>query len=246
MQSQREAWQSGRPIHSRLPVNGYQDNQVAEALTDWIDTKLTSHAAVLSAWHRNADPDLCHEDYLDWLASLVGLAGAYWDTAWSPQIKRDLIKLSHPVLWKRKGTLDCIRRVLGTHQIQHQIWQESRLQMPFAMPGRFGTPTLRYCVQLPLKYRRSSQEWKEAARTVRNYSPAITKAQVCYEAFYLGFSKLGDPMFRPRPKPKAPKPYRPFRLGISKLGDPMFYPRREILTDEANNVLLDDNRALTR
>lgn len=193
--SQQEAWALGRPVYDRLPAIGFKDSPLADVLTQWIDQYLSNKATQVAQFYLELHPDTCQDASLEYLAWLVGLSGPYWDVTWTPAIKRALIAIAHTVLWRRKGTLGVIKTVLDIHGIAHDFWLDGSLLLTFALSGTFGTPKLRYFVRLPLQYLRSEREFREAERTVNNFSPAIVGARVCYERFYLGFSKLGDPLF---------------------------------------------------
>lgn len=189
-------WHNGQPVLSRLPQDGYQDNEAVQALTGWVDENLTNKAEQLQNLYIDlTDPSTCKPEWLDFLAWCCGLSGSYWDTEWPIQVKRTLIANSHTVLWSKKGTLECIQFVLNAHGLLHSIWTDGDLVLPFPMPGIFGEAQLRFFVRLPVKYNRKAKEFREVERTIRNFSPAIVDAQVCYDVFRLGISRLGEPMF---------------------------------------------------
>lgn len=189
------AWSKERPIYFRLPQKGYQDNQVADVLTQYPDSKLSTSKELLEAWHLELDPDTAQSRSLDFLAYLVGLSGQYWDVSWSNPVKRDLIRVAHPVLWSKRGTQETIETILNIHQIKHDIWLDSNLRLSFKMPGTFGSPRCRFYVRLGKQYSRSGLQFREAQRTLRNFAPAVVKHKAVYKRFYLGLSKIGDPMF---------------------------------------------------
>lgn len=196
------SWYDSRPIFSRLPEKGYRDNEVVDALTSWVDEKLTAKADQLQNFYRNLDPVNAPEKYLDYLAWCVGLSGKYWDTNWSTPIKRQLITVSHTFLWRNRGTLKVISFLLKLHKIDHTIWQKGDLVMPFQMPSQFGKSQLRFTIKLPRKYTRDSPQWREAQRILDNFAPAIVDVRLSYDQFYLGKSKLGEQMWKALPKPR--------------------------------------------
>lgn len=186
-----------RPIFRSLPQDGFQNNPTVDHLTDWVDARLSSKAKQLQdLWKDLCDPLTCLPEYLDYLAYLCGMSGSYWDKQWSIEVKRQLIASSHTVLWPLKGTEQVLSFVLGIHQIEHSIWVDGNLTMPFTLSKAFGTAKFRFYLRLPLKYRRESKEFVEAKRTVRNFAPAVVKHSVVYEYFHLGFSTLGEPLFK--------------------------------------------------
>lgn len=189
-------WQNRRPIFDALPEKGYQDNTVADALTFWIDSKLSDKADQLQNFYKTLDPDTCPESMLEYLAFLHGLSGSFWDNAWSSATKRTFIKNSHSLLWRYRGTSKVIAFVLSTHGLKYSIWTDGDLRMPFKLSQKFATSKLRFFIRLSYTYARDGWEWKEAKRTAKNFAPAIVGYSVCHEVFRLGFSRLGEPMFK--------------------------------------------------
>lgn len=182
------------PLLSSLPSQGYQDNPTVSFITQWYDKKLVEVANTLETFWQNLIPATCPVGYLDYLAYLCGLSGQYWDTGWTVSVKRVLIEKAH-TFWASKGTIGCIKAVLDIHQIPYKIWNRGSLQVPFTLPGIFGVDDLTLYIQLPLAYQRSSPQWKETQRTLYNYGAAVIKSQVVFDAFYVGFSVIGEPIF---------------------------------------------------
>jgi phage tail-like protein len=187
-------YKQGRPTYHSLPIRNYQDNDVADWLTHWHDQKVVNTANILSNFYKAFDPFVAPEDYLNFLAYLVGLSQEYWDVKWSNDVKRQLISVAHE-LWSTKGTLLAISKVLDIHQLEYAFWISSSIRLSFTLPVLVGSDDLRFYVRLPLKYSRTSSEFKEAERSLRNYSAAIVDARVMYEYFYLGFSQVGEAVF---------------------------------------------------
>ena len=187
-------WDMLRPVFLRLPKNGYGDNDLVDAITDWVDSKLMATLDKLGNFYKELDPTIARAESLDYLAATVGLNGRYWDVLWSDQVKRDMIS-SVAFLWRNRGTDRCIRRVLDLHGLTYDIWTDGSLKIPFTIPGTLGAALLRYYVRVPLTYHRFGLEYREAERTLRNYAPALIKARVVYRTFAVGISKVGDPLF---------------------------------------------------
>ena len=187
-------WDTRRPIWGRLPAKGYQDSPVEDWLTAWADEELSAKLAQMESWYTQLHPDTCDPASLDYLAYLVGFSGPYWDTQWQETPKRALVRDSH-WLWANRGTLKAIARVLNIHQVQHDLWLSGVLRLSFGLPGRFGTPSPRVYLRLPKQYPRAGAAFGEAERTRRNWVPAVIRSKVTYERFYLGFSRVGDPLF---------------------------------------------------
>lgn len=189
-------WQNRRPIFDSLPEIGYKDNTIADSLTSWIDEKLSRKADQLQNFYKELDPDTCQSGSLEYLAFLHGLSGKFWDNTWKETTKRSLIKNSHSVLWQYRGTSKPIKFVLDAHGISHVLWTDGSTNLSFNLPKKLATPRLRFFLRLPLTYARDNWAWKEAKRTVANFAPAVAKYSVCHDKFYLGFSQLGEPLFR--------------------------------------------------
>lgn len=188
-------WANKRPTLDSLPEKGYQDNDVAIALTSWVDAKMSAKADQLQNFYRQLDPSTCDANKLDYLAFLNGLSGSYWNTSWQESTKRTFIQYAHSELWQYRGTKRSLSFVLDTHQIKHRLWFDSSSLLPFTLPQVLGSYHLRFYIRLPISYVRDGWHWKEAQRTAKNFAPAIVGHQVCHEYFRLGFSKVGEPLF---------------------------------------------------
>jgi phage tail P2-like protein len=195
MLTPKDAWATLRPLYSRLPVAAYRDNPLADALTVWADEKLTDKRLQLEGFHEHLDPLTCPSEALDYLGYLVGMSGAFWDSEWSDGVKRQMISQAHLYVWRFRGTLGVVKAVLTIHGFEWDIWLDGSLTLPFEFSGSFGSQKLRYYVRLPIQYARSSSEFREAIRTVKNYSPVHVDARVCYQGFVFGFSRIGEPLF---------------------------------------------------
>jgi phage tail P2-like protein len=191
----KDSWAEGRPVFNRLPLRGYQDNETVDALTVWVDEKLTDTAKLLEGLPGELSPSTCQDKWLDYLGFLVGLSGSYWDIEWSSSVKRAMITEAHRN-WGRRGTIDSIRGILDIHGFEYKLWTSSSLRLSFTLPATFGSDNLRLFIRLPLRYQRTSKEFKEAGRTLRNYAPVLIEAKEVFDGFYLGFSKIGDPLFK--------------------------------------------------
>jgi phage tail P2-like protein len=189
-----DAWADKRPIFLGLPEYGYQDNEPTDWLTSWVDEECVAAYEAVRNLYSLSDPHLCPIEHLDTLAWLVGLSGDYWDVSWSEQVKRDMIN-NAKWLFDNVGTLAAVEKVLQIHGIPYRIWTSTSLYLPFTFPATFGKGELRYLVQLPISIVRDGKVWKEAERTIKNYSPAIVLARAEYQGFILGFSRLGDSIF---------------------------------------------------
>jgi phage tail P2-like protein len=183
------------PLISKMPYTGYQDNETAKALCAGVDADYFKVATTLEGMPSQLDPLTANSSYLEYLAYLVGLSDGYWDNAWSEQVKRDSIKNAY-LLANTKGTQAAILLALSIQQVTYSLWLQPPLVLPFTMPGTFQGANLRFFIRLGLRYSRTSREWLEAVRALKNYKPAVVDGRVVYEGFKLGYSKLGEPLFK--------------------------------------------------
>lgn len=184
-----------KPLLNILPEAGYKDNALVAALTEPVDRKYSEILALLESMPQKLTSAECPEEMLDYLAYLVGMSGEYWDTSWSAEVKRGFIQ-NAAMLWRLKGTQRCIETALGIHGITYNLWQSDSIRFPAKLPGTFGVRSLRFYIRLPLSYTRTSYGFLEAQRVLDNYKPVVVKGRVCYEAFKLSYSKLGEPLFK--------------------------------------------------
>lgn len=184
-----------KPLLNHLPDKGYQDNADVVAITSWVDQKYAAKVEQLESFYKQLDPLTADESMLDFLGYLVGLSGSYWNTLWDAKVKRKMIALAHPVLWAKRGTLECIKAALDVHELKYDIWVDGVNVLPFYLPVKLSDPKLRFYIRLDSAYTRNGKEWREAERVLRNYCPVVVKAAVTYKAFILGASVIGDPVF---------------------------------------------------
>lgn len=193
--NRQEAWKEERPVFYALPEEGYQDNEPTDWMTSWCDLESVNVYRTVLSLYSLANASDCPIEHLDTLAWLVGLSDSYWDTSWSILVKRAMIT-NAKWLFDNTGTLAAVVKVLDIHSIAHKIWTSRSIQLPFAIPATLGTTELRYIIQVPISVTRDQRTWKEVERTIRNYNPAVVIATVEYEGFTLGFSRLGDAVFK--------------------------------------------------
>ena len=193
------AWNSGRPIYSRLPGanEGYNGNIVADWLTiNWDADLLALKAAIDEIPARQLDPMTCDLDWLSFLAALAGFTGEYWDEAWPESARRALVRDSFLLIWPNKGSRFVLEYLLSLFEIAANIWIGSALIADQStLPATLGQPEWRYVIQLPLDYLRNSFQFRLAEKLDRLYSPLFADGRVAYEQFYADFSITGDPVF---------------------------------------------------
>lgn len=187
-------WTDGRPIYHRLPYKGYRDNPVADFVTEPMDYNIIAIKNLLQQFYSRINPATCSEADMDYVGFLYGFSGGFWDTNWSETVKRSFIT-NAVLLWRSRGSIASIGSVLAIHNIQHDIFTDGLLLVPFTIPSTLGTPKARVFIRLPLLYLRNSAQWLEAERSRNNWLSATILSKVCYNKFYVGFSVVGEPIF---------------------------------------------------
>jgi phage tail-like protein len=186
-----------RPVFSRLPQRGYQDNQIADALTDFYDSKLTSVGLQVQSLHTLLDPATAPVEYLDFIAYLVGMVDPYYSVGWAVSVKRKAIAKANDI-FSYRGTTKALSDAISIHDFTYDIFSSTDLRFTFTFDGsntRFGSTTDKVFVRLPLKYTRKGYEFREAQRAVTNYTALVTPTLPCYDKFYFDYSVFGDPLF---------------------------------------------------
>lgn len=185
-----------RPTFNRLPVIGYQDNPIADALTQFYDEKLVAVGSQIQSFHTLLDPVTCPTKYLDYLAYLVGMVDPYYDTRWSERVKRLMIARAND-LFRMRGTKLGLSLALDIQLIPYTYYNSSNLVLSFtfATTTKFGLDSQIVFVVItnPIVNTRLSEIWVEATRAVTNYTAIAAPVQVAYDHFYLGYSVFGDP-----------------------------------------------------
>ena len=185
-----------RPVFSRLPVRGYQDNPVADALTRHYDEKLVEVGSAVESLHTRLDPLTTEPKYLDWLAFLVGMVEPYYSPRWPIAVKRKAIANAN-YIFSNRGTFNGLDAALHIHDFDYSIYSSDDLRFSFILSDstRFGLSSQTVFIRLPLEYARTSYPFLETQRAIRNYTAIVTPVKACYEKFYLGFSQFSDPLF---------------------------------------------------
>jgi predicted hotdog family 3-hydroxylacyl-ACP dehydratase len=188
------AWDLGRPVFRRLPYKGYQDNVLVDALTQWVDDRLSAKAIALRDFWQQTDPTLANDTSLDYAAYLMGFSEGLWNTSWTAPVKRGVLAAANDLLSTR-GSQQAISKMLTLLGSTGSLWAGSTLVFSFKMPGTFGTNSNRAYIRMALPTSRLSYDWQQAEYVSRQWVAAPIKSGVCYQKFYLGWSVLGDPMF---------------------------------------------------
>jgi phage tail P2-like protein len=199
------AWSEGRPIFLRLPLYGWQDNAIADAITEPYDRSLIElKEAILNFPRDFIDPDTCRSDALDWLAQLMGFTGDYWDTNWPDSIKRQLIKDAQ-FIWSYKGTQQLLEYLLALFALDAVISIPGAWRVGITAIGNtIGGDLLTYSILINSAgkafYLRTSDEWRLIERLNRLFMPCwcspttLNSAFVHYDRFRVGLSAVGEPI----------------------------------------------------
>ncbi len=193
------AWDEGRPIYRRLPEESeqYQGNPICHALTLPLDNFLvTLREKVQNVYPNFINPETCQPDALDWLAQHYGFTREYWDTTWSDSTKRTLIK-NNFWIWENKGTRAVIEFLFSIFEINARLYYFGAFLVGISKVGEpLGGEPFRFWILMPLEYRRVEGKWILTERLVKLYAPVYSLGQVVYKRFYIGFSKIGEPLFK--------------------------------------------------
>lgn len=195
------AWESGRPIYNRLPIESgqYQGNVAVDAMTGWIDALLVAVKVSVINFERDfTDPVTARVDALDWLAQYHGFTGEYWEPQWSTAIKRQLITDGQTYIFPSRGLTELLEYFFDLFGIDGRLYLVGSFLAGINVAGDpCGGDPLYYYILLPLVngYMRTSYEWNLVVKLNRLYMPCAVRSLVCYQQFYAGFSVAGDPVF---------------------------------------------------
>lgn len=178
----KQAWDTGRPILSRMP-NIYIENEVTDYLTAYWDDLLIENKAKLDDLPRQLDPTLCDVNWLDYLAPLCGFTGEYWDASWPVSGKRQLLANSYTFIWPNKGSRLVLSFVLNALGVNHRIttgqnWIIGKSQLGV---DTLGSSPWEYQIKLPTYYKLNGQEFKLATKINKLYGPLWCKSQILYD-----------------------------------------------------------------
>ena len=180
------AWDSHRPIYSRLPgVNGrYSESDLADTLTHYWDELLLDTRKLLDdVGERQIDVLRCDPDWLDFLAPLHGWDKDHWNSLWPVAGKRQLLSNSHKgeKIWQNKGTGRILSFVLTSVGLQNKVIEDSDFIIGTSTVGEdIGTDPWSYTVYLPSEYRHTAKE-REAYRIDALFSPAYCECIVIFD-----------------------------------------------------------------
>ncbi|AUT00915.1 hypothetical protein CLI64_11170 [Nostoc sp. CENA543] len=177
----KEAWDTGRPIFSRLP-DVYQDNQVADWLTVFFDELLVGTKTLVDSIPRQLNPTTCDAVWLDQIAPLFGFSSLYWDRGWPEASKRLLLANAYTIIWAKRGTRESISFVLDALNIQHEIWEGSSFILGSSQVSidRLGDGAWEYKILLPRRYPFNGQEFQLARKINYLFGNVWCESEVTY------------------------------------------------------------------
>ncbi|MDZ7922520.1 MAG: phage tail protein [Marinagarivorans sp.] len=182
-----EAWKDSRPVFNRLPgINGsYQCNVLSQYLTAFPDNELASAKLIaLDDIERQADPLRCDAIWLDFLASLCGWHGEYWDANWPEPAKRILLANSYTLIWPKYGTPEVLSFVLNTLGVRHVIQQGQSFIIGRETVGdRLGAIAWEYDIVLPTSFFNSDLQ-KLTKQINRLFGPIWCRSRILFDDDY--------------------------------------------------------------
>lgn len=192
MTNSYQAWRIEKtPIYSRMPELqtgiSYKDFPATKILLNYWDSIFVECLDKLEDLVRQFNPELCDEEYLDFLAPLCGWTEPYWSGDYPPESKRLLLKNSYTKIWNRKGTKDCISFVLTSLGIRHRI----------IIPGNFiigvsqvsidplGSTPYTFYVYLSNTYELDGYEFKLTDKMCQLFAPVWCEYLIDYDPYNL-------------------------------------------------------------
>lgn len=178
----KEAWDSGRPIFSRMPEI-YKENYIADNLLIYWETLLISLKTKIDDLPRQLDPNTCDSNWLDFLAPICGFTGDYWDNNWSDDSKRLLLANSYNFIWANKGSRQVLSFVLNSLNINHRIETGDNWIVGVSQLGidKLGNNAWDYQILLPKYYRLNGSEFILTDKINKLYGPLYCKSQIIYD-----------------------------------------------------------------
>lgn len=187
------SWDTDSPVFGRLPLRGYQDSSLVRSITTWPDEKLTALRDLLVGLYLRLLPATAPEDWLDFIASLVGWRYPVWDAKWTPAQKRAVLE-EVAYLQANRGARGPVDKLLGILAPGAQTLSTEDSVLTFTLGEPLGQGDGRIFITLPLAQERNSPSWRNAERVRSHWLPCVCYSLVCYERFYLGGSLIGDPL----------------------------------------------------
>jgi len=123
MSSILSAWQTGRPIYSRLPNrNGIYENDTSDWVTAFWDAKITElRTKIDDIKTRQINPLICDPEWLDYLSVIYGWNSKHWQKSWAVESKRLLLSRSLDFIWERKGNREVLVYVLESLNLKAKV-----------------------------------------------------------------------------------------------------------------------------
>lgn len=195
--SRGEAWLD-RPIYNSLPAvyEAYHGNEVVDDITKYWDEKLIKLKADIDDLPRQLNPLTCDKEYLPLLSYITGFTGSYTILDYPEDVQRKMISRAYDFIWKYKGSEEVLGYILTLLEVPHRIWYGAFLVLGYTrLPHPFSTKSLNAYVLISIGVRRNGVEWNNVRRNVDLYTAAFSEIKIAYDAFYLGYSALGEPLF---------------------------------------------------
>jgi hypothetical protein len=183
-----QAWKiDKRPIYSRMPKEqvgtSYHDYIATDWLTAYWDKIFIECMDKLEDLPRQFDPELCDEEYLDFLASICGWTAPYWSADYPPESKRVLLKNSYSLIWRDKGSLTVLSFVLNSLFIDHRIFIPGAfiLGVSQVSVNTLGAAGWEFEILVPRRYPENGYEFQLTLKIASLFAPLWCKYQVRYD-----------------------------------------------------------------
>lgn len=198
----KTAWVTDqRPIYSRLPqisqrYKAENPDNPTNWITLWFDELLVATKATIDDLPRQLNALTCDPEWIDFVAYLSGFSGEYWDKSWNLATKRAIASRANWI-WANKGTREVLEYLFNALNLSAAIWINSGFYVDESLLDidTLSEPQYQYFVTVPLSYDRDGAQFRLAEKINRLFGPIVCDSSVCYDAFYVDFSVVGDPIF---------------------------------------------------
>jgi phage tail-like protein len=160
----------------QLPAQ-YQENPVAQWLTKyWDDTALELYER-LGRLTDEMHPETVSDEWLDFLALLLGFSDEYWDVKYPESTKRALLTRAHDI-WRYKGTPEMFSYVLNAFGINHILRAgQSFILGESELGDVMGEISFAFSIILP----ENSPHEKLVIRLVQLYAPCWCDVSILFD-----------------------------------------------------------------
>lgn len=161
-------------VTQTLPLVYQQDAEqleIADALTQGIAEKYSYWIDIIANYETKfLDPETAEEEWLDTLSRWSGW-GNYWDSSWSVEIKRKLLK-NTDFIWRNRGNKELLPLLFNIFNLNAQLIPQSGIILGVStLPGTFTNDPFSYQISVPSNYIPGSYEYILIQRLLKQFTP---------------------------------------------------------------------------